>query len=127
MVQKKMIICYCSDLDCLCSHPLVTSILDKEILRIQLLTLWDSTRSSADISNKYAGVLVFNNLLATYLYRNLRFSSYRSLYFWIHGKKNPSREFRSALPSCLVSLVKQSYPEADGVYTGFVRKLPRKC
>ena len=42
-----------SDLECLCRHELVGSILNREILRIQLLTLWDSTRSSADISNRF--------------------------------------------------------------------------
>ena len=39
-------------LECICNHPLVTSILDKQILTIQLLVLWDATRSSAEIENK---------------------------------------------------------------------------
>ena len=114
------------DLGCLCDHPLVTSILNKEILRIQLLTLWDTTRASSDINNKYKSRVnrkLFNNWT---IHRNLRFSSYRSLYFWIYGKKNhPTKKFRLALPSCLVSLVRDKYPEEEGgVYTGFVNKLP---
>jgi len=92
-------------LECICNHPLVTSILDRQILTIQLLTLWDATRSSADVGNK-----------------NLRFAAYRSLYFWIYGKRSPSTPFRRALPACLVSLIRQKYP--DEHYTGFRIKLP---
>ena len=41
-----------SGLDCVCGHELVEAILNKEILRIQLLTLWDSTRSNTEITPK---------------------------------------------------------------------------
>ena len=56
--------------------------------------------------------------------RNLRFSAYRSFYFWIYGKKNPSKQFRTALPSCLVNMVRNRYPADNNVYTGFIGKLP---
>ena len=114
-----------SDMKCICDHPLVSSILNKEILRIQLLTLWDTTRSSADINNRCLPCFYFFSFNYTELVlRNLRFSSYRSIYFWIYGKKNPTKKFRLALPSCLVSLVREMYPEDTGVYTGFINKLP---
>ena len=123
MLMFQSIMTQFSDLDCICDHPLVSSILNKEILRIQLLTLWDTTRCSADITNKYFPHLI-TLILSQIVLRNLRFSSYRSIYFWIYGKKNPTKKFRLALPSCLVTLVREKYPEDTGVYTGFVKKLP---
>ena len=59
--------------------------------------------------------------------RNFRFAAYRSLFFWLYKKKGKKGgEFRFALPSCLVSLVRQKYPEDDqNSYTGFIpRPLP---
>ena len=52
--------------------------------------------------------------------RNLRFSAYRSAFFWLHGRKSPSGLYRKALPSCLVSYIRRLYP--DEVYTGFQPK-----
>ena len=40
------------DYDCICHHFLIPWILNEEILRVQLLTHWDSSRSAAEISNK---------------------------------------------------------------------------
>jgi hypothetical protein len=44
------------------------------------------------------------------------------MYFWLYGKKSPNRQFRSALPACLVSLIRENYP--SDTYTGFIKKLP---
>ena len=65
--------------------------------------------------------------ISCYIDRNFRFAAYRSLFFWLYKKKGKKAgEFRSALPSCLVSLVRQKYPEDDqNSYTGFIpRPLP---
>ena len=90
---------------CITEHPLVPQILSKEMLTINILTLWDATRSSSEINN-----------------RNLRFAAYRSLFFWLYKKKGKKgRQFRSALPACLVNLVRQTFPEEDQkAYTGFI-------
>ena len=108
-------------MECVCNHRLVSSILDRQILTIQLLTLWDVSRSSTDVGNKYAKKFkIFFKIL--HFYRNMRFAGYRSMYFWLYGKKSPSRKFRTALPACLVALIRKSYPSEE--YTGFITKLP---
>ena len=55
-------------------------------------------------------------------FSNLRFAAYRSMFFWMFGKKRPKKKFRSALPNCLVSLIRQKFPSET--YTGFINKLP---
>ena len=81
------------------------SILDGEILKIQLLTLWDATRSSSDIENKYGA---HNKYTYTSEFSsNLRFAAYRSMYFWLYGKRKPSSKYRTALPAGLISIIKE--------------------
>ena len=60
------------------------------------------------------------------IFRNLRFSAYRSCYFWIFGQRSPSGQFRTALPSCLVAAIRKKYPNPDpnDGYAGFKQKLP---
>ena len=46
--------------------------------------------------------------------RNFRVAAYRSFFFWIYKKKWTNfGDFRSALPSCVVTKVKKIYPEDD--------------
>ena len=52
----------CLGLGCITKHPLVSQILNKEILTIQILTLWDVTRTSSDLTNKYLPIHDNNNL-----------------------------------------------------------------
>ena len=70
---------------------------------------------------------VFQINISCYIDRNFRFAAYRSLFFWLYKKKGKKGgEFRFALPSCLVSFIRQKYPEVDqDSYTGFIpRPLP---
>jgi hypothetical protein len=45
----------------------------------------------------------------------------------MHQKKRRCGGFREALPSCVVCLVRKTFPEADpSDYAGFIPKLPSK-
>ena len=80
--------------------------------------IWKTGNNSSD---------VFEIKISYYSGRNFRFAAYRSFFFWLYKKKGKKGgEFRFALPSCLVSLVRQKYPEAgQDFYTGFIpRPLP---
>jgi hypothetical protein len=50
-------------------------------------------------------------------YWSLRYSSYRMFVSWSHG--HLGKGIRRVIPSCVVRTIRESYPEADGQYTGF--------
>ena len=54
----------------------------------------------------------------THFFRNLRYSAYRSIYLWLIKKRNKKKSFRKALPSCVVTYIRQLYP--DTTYRGFL-------
>ena len=56
--------------------------------------------------------------MLTFVFRNLRYSAYRSIYLWLKKKKTKRKSFREALPSCIVNYIRHLYP--DNLYTGFI-------
>ena len=49
--------------------------------------------------------------------RTYRYAAYRQFTMWIYG--HLGRHIRQVVPSCVVSFIRQFYPEPSGVYTGF--------
>ncbi|KAG8553877.1 hypothetical protein GDO81_003586, partial [Engystomops pustulosus] len=49
--------------------------------------------------------------------RSLRYAANRSYTAWVHG--HLGKHYRIPIPSCVVSKIRNSYPEQSGQYTGF--------
>lgn len=101
-------------------NPDVESLIKPEVLKVQQLVIWDLSGASSDMTNK---LVLANIWLANFIIlfsRNFRFGCYRNLYFWIYGKRTAKKGFRQELPSCLVSLVRERFPDPDHCYTGFL-------
>ena len=50
-------------------------------------------------------------------FRNYRYAAYRQYVWWIYGRLG--RRHRTIILSCVVSIIRKEFPEADGNYTGF--------
>ena len=50
--------------------------------------------------------------------RNMRYSAYRSLNLWLNTKKKSGRV---SLPSCIVNFVRDTYPDVNNEYTGYIK------
>ena len=50
-------------------------------------------------------------------YRSYRLAAYRQFIHWTYNRLG--RGVRKALPSCVVSAIRQEFSEEDGIYTGF--------
>ena len=56
-------------------------------------------------------------------FRNYRFAAYRDLFFFVFRANVEKKNYREALPSCLVDKVRVTYPENSiDKYVGFVNK-----
>lgn len=47
----------------------------------------------------------------------MRLSAYRQYTHWIQGKLGRGR--RIPIPACVVTSIRQAYPEESGIYEGF--------
>eukprot|EP00092_Neocalanus_flemingeri_P031343 GFUD01034041.1.p1 GENE.GFUD01034041.1~~GFUD01034041.1.p1 ORF type:complete len:198 (+),score=29.67 GFUD01034041.1:42-635(+) len=95
------------DSSCVTEHEDFDKIVNKTVLTINLKTVWNTglvDTNDTDISN-----------------RNLRYSAYRSLCIWLRNGKR-KKSYRSSLPSCVVTSVRQLYP--DATYTGYRLRSP---
>merc|ERR1712098_225079 len=89
---------------CVLDHEDFKILTHKVALEANLKSVWNAginDTANQDISNV-----------------NLRYAAYRSLFGWLcKGKQRKS--LRSSLPSCVVSKVREMYPDPDAIYTGF--------
>ena len=95
---------------CVTENPHIRKFLDKDVLEVNLRSVWAmgcADTETSDISN-----------------RNLRYSAYRSIHLFLKKKKLVGKSFRQALPSCVVSFVRNTYPDPDASYTGFIQNSP---
>lgn len=55
--------------------------------------------------------------LQTYLFRAKRYGCYRVIVATLLGSLGSG--YRVRLPACIIEAVRQKWPSADGIYTGF--------
>ena len=90
---------------CVISHEDFGKIINKTVLTLRLKSLWSSG--------------VFETDTQELCNENLRYSGYRSLFLWLLKEGS-----RSSLPSCVVKTLRNTYPDPNETYTGFVPKSP---
>ena len=96
---------------CLSSHSDFAKLIDDLVLEINLKLIWSCG--------------VFETETQDLNFVNYRYAAYCALDMWLGGKKKMGRGVgRSPLPSCLVSAVREKYPDEDEHYTGFLDKSP---
>ena len=75
---------------------------------------------SLPLPNRYV-IAVRLPLCANVLYactcRSYRLAAYRQFIYWTHSRLG--KGIRKVIPSCIVLAIRQEFPEADNVYTGF--------
>ena len=64
--------------------------------------------------------VVERKLNSTYssIHRSYRYAAYRQLSWFTYTKLG--RYVRRIIPSCVVNIIRQTFPEPDGSYTNFV-------
>lgn len=93
----------CKNRSCVTSYELFRNIvLDREVLTIAIRARCDIRAENAD-----------------YEMNSFRKAAYRQFILWKYGKLGKSN--RRVCPSCVVRLVRQTYPALDGQYMGFRR------
>ncbi|XP_067030911.1 P2X purinoceptor 7-like [Acropora muricata] len=93
----------CKNRSCVTSYELFRNIvLDREVLTIAIRARSDIRAENAD-----------------YEMNSFRKAAYRQFILWKYGKLGKGN--RRVCPSCLVRLVRQTYPVLDGQYMGFRR------
>ena len=93
----------CKNRSCVTSFELFRNIvLDREVLTIAIRARCDIRAENAD-----------------YEMNSFRKAAYRQFILWKYGKLGKGN--RRVCPSCVVRLVRQTYPALDGQYMGFRR------
>eukprot|EP00092_Neocalanus_flemingeri_P035519 GFUD01038657.1.p1 GENE.GFUD01038657.1~~GFUD01038657.1.p1 ORF type:complete len:207 (+),score=42.11 GFUD01038657.1:43-663(+) len=94
---------------CITEDAFVEMILNPVMLEISLRNVWSigkEEKEDESLSNK-----------------NFRYAAYRNLFFFLYKKNTRKKNIRTALPSCLVDMVRRKYPEVMGEeYVGFLKK-----
>ena len=66
---------------------------------------------------------IFDTNLNLSFQRNYRYAAYRNLFFFLFKKNEKKKDYRQALPSCLVVRVRKAFPEdSDDLYVGYKKK-----
>eukprot|EP00092_Neocalanus_flemingeri_P088699 GFUD01112109.1.p1 GENE.GFUD01112109.1~~GFUD01112109.1.p1 ORF type:complete len:106 (-),score=29.66 GFUD01112109.1:18-335(-) len=96
---------------CFADDEFINMLLHPVMLEVSLRNIWCSDKDSLPVSS------------STLCNRNLRYSAYRSIFFFLFRRNERKKNYRTALPSCLVDEVRRRYPE-DSVnkYVGFAKK-----
>ena len=101
--------------------------LNKSVLTVSSTAYREFRNPKTDIFlNRYRVVVLFICILSlavdnSYLitYSSLRLVAYRQYTWWAHGYLGKGR--RRVIPACVVSAIRQCYPDQKEAYTGFHR------
>eukprot|EP00092_Neocalanus_flemingeri_P023099 GFUD01025045.1.p1 GENE.GFUD01025045.1~~GFUD01025045.1.p1 ORF type:complete len:218 (-),score=40.11 GFUD01025045.1:26-679(-) len=97
-----------TDQGCIVNNEYVDLILRPVMLEVSLRNVWSMDSN-----------VLRDNTLSN---KNYRYAAYRNLFFFLFRKNVKRKNYRVALPSCLVERVRVKYPEDSDNYVGFMSK-----